>query len=134
MNWRMPSMCDNCPFDTKGPGRHLRRSLRPGFWREILRMLRYTGKHFTCHKTTHETGDGSMLVCAGSITWQNQRGLESDMQQCMERLDAMIDSDDKMSSPSGDESQGGPSNESTRNAAPHQARGRRASRQPASRT
>jgi hypothetical protein len=84
--WRMEKMCDNCPFDHVGPGRMLRASLRPGRWREILRSLR-SNLHFTCHKTGRETGNGSELICAGAIAWQEKRGLSSNLQRVMERIE-----------------------------------------------
>jgi hypothetical protein len=78
-------MCDNCPFANDGKGRFLRSTLRPGRWREILASLR-RGEHFHCHQTTEETGNGSKLVCAGSIEWQNSRGIVSEIQKIGERL------------------------------------------------
>lgn len=86
--WRMDKPCQDCPFNSKGPGLHLRKSLRPVRWREILDSLRY-GQHFPCHKTTHETGDGSDLVCAGAIAWQDKRGFSSQYVRICERLDGM---------------------------------------------
>lgn len=86
MTWRMPSPCIECPFNTKGPGAHLRKTLRAGRWRGILSALR-RGDHFTCHKTANETGDGTNLMCAGAIKWQNNRGLSSNLQRVCERLD-----------------------------------------------
>ena len=41
---------------------------------EIYAQLESDG-HFMCHKTTDETGDGSNLICAGSIEWQEAEGL-----------------------------------------------------------
>ncbi len=89
--WRMESPCENCPFNASGPGLHLRRSLRRGRWLEITRGL-LRGTYFTCHKTTHETGDGSDLVCAGAIAWQERRGASSNLQRVMERLSALTGS------------------------------------------
>lgn len=86
MNWRMKSKCADCPFHSKGPGLRLRRSLTAGRWSGILQHLR-RDSHFTCHKTTGETGDGSELMCAGAIEWQEKRGLSSQLQRVMERLD-----------------------------------------------
>lgn len=91
MIWRMPSPCENCPFNKSGKGLHLRKSLRVGRWREILLGLRM-GEYFTCHKTSDETGDGSNLVCAGSLDWNNKRGLSSNFQRVMERLDRRLHS------------------------------------------
>lgn len=84
--WRMAKPCLNCPFNSKGPGLHLRKSLGIMRWREILQALR-SDRHFTCHKTTQETGDGSMRICAGALSWQEKRGLSSNLQRVMERLD-----------------------------------------------
>jgi len=71
MTWRTEKMCCDCPFAKSGPGLHLRKSLHPRRWREILFCLRMDG-HFHCHKTTDETGDGSELLCAGSLEWQEK--------------------------------------------------------------
>lgn len=70
-------MCDNCPFDRKGQGVHLRQSLGRGRWAEILAHLRADG-HFQCHKTTDFDDDGEAkrntgLLCAGSLEWQMKR-------------------------------------------------------------
>lgn len=86
MNWRMPAMCADCPFASSGPGLHLRRTLERGRWREIQTAL-LNNQHFTCHKTTDETGDGSKLMCAGAIAWQEKRGVSSNLQRIMERLE-----------------------------------------------
>lgn len=79
--------CIDCPFNKRGPGLRLRRSLRPGRMAEIERALR-SDQHFTCHKTTVNTGDGSNRICAGSIEWQEKRGLSSNYLRICERLDA----------------------------------------------
>jgi len=84
--WRVKRMCVDCPFQTKGPGLHLRRSLRPGRWRSILYGL-MRQEYFTCHETTEETGNGSNLVCAGSIEWQDKRGVSSQYVRICERLE-----------------------------------------------
>ncbi len=86
MQWRMKEACANCPFNKGGEGLALRRSLRAGRWSEILRALR-SNTHFLCHKTTNDTGCGSNLICAGAINWQAKRGLSSNLQRIMERLD-----------------------------------------------
>lgn len=90
MAWRMASKCDNCPFAKSGPGRKLRDCLRPGRWSEITNGLR-RGLSFNCHKTTHETGDGSELICAGSIEWMEARGISTNLLRVMERLDYFKD-------------------------------------------
>lgn len=84
--WRMKDPCANCPFNKSGAGLHLRKSLYPGRWREILLGLRM-GQGFHCHKTTDETGDGSNLLCAGAISYQEKIGTSSNLQRVMERLD-----------------------------------------------
>lgn len=86
MRWKMPAPCANCPFNDDGAGLHLRNSLARGRWREITTGLR-RGEHFTCHKTTGETGDGSNLMCAGAIAYQEKLGVSSNLQRVMERLD-----------------------------------------------
>jgi hypothetical protein len=85
--WRTATMCEDCPFAARGKGQFLRKTLRPGRWREILKALR-CGNHFLCHKTTRETGNGSKLVCAGAIAWQKKRRCPSVFQQLVERLTA----------------------------------------------
>lgn len=85
MNWRMKEPCVDCPFNRSGPGLRLRRSLHPSRWREILTSLR-RDQHFTCHKTTVETGDGSKLMCAGAIAWQEKHTGPSQLQRIMERI------------------------------------------------
>lgn len=84
--WKMSAMCDNCPFAASGPGAILRKSLRPGRWQEILRALR-SDQYFPCHKTTRETGTGKPRICAGALAWQERRGLSSNFQRVMERVD-----------------------------------------------
>jgi len=84
--WRMKEQCGDCPFATKGPGHHLRVTLERGRWREIQSALERDG-HFLCHKTTDETGDGSNLLCAGAIEWQEKRGLSSQLVRIAERLE-----------------------------------------------
>jgi hypothetical protein len=70
----MKEACVDCPFNKDGPGAHLRRTLRR--WGEIQRGL-LRGEHFLCHKTTDETGDGSHLLCAGAIAFQDEHGVSS---------------------------------------------------------
>ncbi len=77
LTWRMNKMCSTCPFQKRGPGLYLRRSLRR--WREILQGLR-EGQHFYCHNTVEFDPDdeneeriiNSPLICAGSIAWQER--------------------------------------------------------------
>ena len=85
-NWKMPAPCANCPFTETFEGRHLRRSLGRERWQEITDALKHDN-HFMCHKTTPHTGDGSNLVCAGALAWQEKRGLSSNYQRVMERLE-----------------------------------------------
>jgi len=84
--WRTAKKCADCPFASSGAGLHLRRTLRRDRWREILASLR-RGESFHCHKTTDETGDGSNLVCAGSLDWQDSHGVSSQMARIAERLE-----------------------------------------------
>lgn len=84
--WRMSKPCENCPFNKTGEGAELRRSMRGKRWNEILHGLR-NNMHFPCHKTTYETGNGKNLLCAGAIQWQEKRGLTSNLQRVMERVE-----------------------------------------------
>jgi len=84
--WRMEKPCVDCPFNAWGPGLHLRKTLGRRRWSSILAGLR-AEQSFTCHKTTHETGDDSNLMCAGAIAWQNKRGISSNLQRCCEAVD-----------------------------------------------
>lgn len=68
---------------------HLRKSLHPERWREILGGLK-RGDHFICHKTGDETGDGSNLICAGAMEWQHKRGLTSQYERVCERLEYSV--------------------------------------------
>ena len=88
-NWRMASPCANCPFSKSAEGVHLRKTLGRSRWSEILGSLR-AQQHFICHKTGSETGDGSELVCAGALDWQEKHGVSSNYQRVMERLDAFM--------------------------------------------
>lgn len=84
--WRTKEMCADCPFQSSGPGLHLRKTLAKGRWKSILKDLR-DQRHFLCHKTTTETGDGSNKVCAGSIQWQDAHGISSQFARICDRLD-----------------------------------------------
>ena len=86
--WRQPESCDNCPFNTSGSGRQLRRSLDAGRWEEIIDGIR-NDEAFFCHKTTFETGDGTNLICAGALHWQHRHGVSSNLERVMERLDVI---------------------------------------------
>ena len=81
----MAGKCHDCPFMDDGPGLFLRRSLCLGRWRSILFDLR-KGLHFTCHETTEETGNGTNLVCAGSIEWQDKHECTSAYVQMVRML------------------------------------------------
>ena len=85
-SWRMDRLCADCPFAKSGAGLHLRNSLRRSRWIEILFGLR-NQEHFFCHKTTEEVGNGSNLVCAGAIEWQNKHHVSSQYVRICERLD-----------------------------------------------
>jgi hypothetical protein len=64
--------------------------LRPDRWKEIVgSLMGIDPGYFICHKTSDETGDGSRLVCAGSLAFQAEWGLASSYQQVCERLDLM---------------------------------------------
>lgn len=85
-DWRMPEPCRDCPFNKSGPGLRLRRSLASGRMAEIKRGLR-RGDYFTCHKTTVETGNGSRLLCAGALAYQEAQGVSSNYQRVCERIE-----------------------------------------------
>lgn len=87
--WRMEKKCADCPFATSGPGLHLRQTLRPGRMESIEHDL-LNNKHFTCHKTSDETGDGTNLVCAGAIEWQDAKGVSANYVRVCERLAGMF--------------------------------------------
>jgi hypothetical protein len=90
--WRMAKPCTNCPFNASGPGLRLRKSLRPGRWREITDGLRRGQEHFTCHKTGPDTGNDTNLVCAGSIAYQARLGVTSNLFRVMSRVEALVKS------------------------------------------
>lgn len=83
-----PTSCSNCPFNETGPGRQLRDGLVPGRFESIKADLdqRMT---FNCHKTTHETGDGTEKICAGALAYQRQNNCVPDAVQIGERIAAM---------------------------------------------
>ena len=91
MTYRMQEPCSNCPFTDSKEGKHLRESLMDGRMDEIYESLLSDG-HFMCHKTTddeQESGDGSNLICAGSIEWQEEQGVgASQYLRVCERLEA----------------------------------------------
>jgi hypothetical protein len=84
--WRMAKPCADCPFSKSEGGIRQAKALRPGRLASIKREL-LRGAAFTCHKTTHETGNGTNLMCAGAIDYQNSRGASSNLQRVMESLD-----------------------------------------------
>jgi phenylpropionate dioxygenase-like ring-hydroxylating dioxygenase large terminal subunit len=90
-DWRMITMCNSCPFASKGKGLALRKGLRR--WRSILATLR-RGQVFFCHKTTDDEQDDDFyiprkedLVCAGAIAWQEKHRCTSNYQRVCENLD-----------------------------------------------
>lgn len=86
MKWRVDKKCSNCPFASSGAGLYLRKTLARGRWREILNALRMDG-HFRCHKTTDETGNGTNLLCAGSLEWQEKNlGYVGQLARIMQRI------------------------------------------------
>lgn len=89
MTWRTKQKCADCPFARTGPGARLRRTLTPARWKGILHDL-MNDRHFLCHKTTEETGDGSNLVCAGAIEWQDRHGVSANFVRVMERVDGIF--------------------------------------------
>lgn len=88
--WRCEKKCAKCPFHSGGPGLALREGLGRGRWKSITDDLR-RGNHFFCHETTVETGDGTKLVCAGSIEWQDERGISSQYVRICERISAIAE-------------------------------------------
>lgn len=86
--WRMAEMCVDCPFQKSGPGKRLADSLRPGRMGSIRRGL-LRGENFECHKTTTETGNGTSLLCAGAIEYQEKMGVSSQYVRICQRLDGM---------------------------------------------
>lgn len=75
-NWKVDTMCSNCPFMEEGDGRVLRDSLGKGRWDGILFGLLHGG-HFNCHKTTNETGNGTELYCAGALAFQVEHEIDT---------------------------------------------------------
>lgn len=94
MNWRMQKPCFNCPFNESQEGLNLRRSLRR--WNSITSALLKGHEHFVCHKTSDDTGDGSNLVCAGSLLYQEENGTSSNLQRVMERIDWIYKNKEKV--------------------------------------
>ena len=86
MSWRMKEPCIDCPFSDSPQGQHLARTLRLGRMRSIKFDLLH-GQYFVCHKTSDETGDGSNLVCAGALAFQEEHGVSSNYQRVCERLE-----------------------------------------------
>lgn len=84
--WRMPEKCANCPFAESGDGLRLRKALAKGRWQSIIAGL-MRGEYFMCHKTTTETGNGTKLLCAGAIEFQEENGCTSNYQRVCENLE-----------------------------------------------
>lgn len=96
MIWRVKKKCENCPFQTSGPGLHLRKSLGRGRWSGILHSLMADG-FFPCHKTVQyddETGEakrGSGKACAGALEWQTKNlGHVGQFARIMERAEWLL--------------------------------------------
>ena len=100
--WKLERMCDNCPFSEEGAGLQLRLSLDSRRWQDIIDSLK-RGQHFLCHKTTIMDDDANAerddrkearyyphgKICAGARAWQAARGIVSDAEQIMTRMEAM---------------------------------------------
>lgn len=84
--WRMSEPCADCPFNRTGPGARLAKSLAPARMAEIKRAL-MNDESFFCHKTTDDTGNGTNLICAGALAWQESHGASSQYARICERLD-----------------------------------------------
>ena len=84
--WKMSAPCTDCPFSDSEAGKHLAKSLKRGRMAEIKRSLR-NDQCFMCHKTMPETGNGTNLICAGALAWQEERALSSNFQRVCEALD-----------------------------------------------
>ena len=85
--WRVDPPCADCPFNEAGPGRRLRDSLYPGRFAAIKRALR-AEQSFHCHKTTRETGNGTALICGGSLRWKTANRVRfNQYEQIAERLE-----------------------------------------------
>jgi len=83
--WKMTAPCIDCPFSDSEAGKHLAKSLERRM-ASIKRDLS-NDQYFLCHKTTEETGNGTNLVCAGALEWQEARGLSSNYVRACKRLD-----------------------------------------------
>lgn len=65
------TMCEDCPFGNSKAQRHMRNSLRPGRFNEILQSI-WRGFIFACHKTTSHDDGGDWVPttrdreCAGA--------------------------------------------------------------------
>lgn len=81
-------MCRDCPFHTSGPGKHLADSLAKGRL-ESIKVGLLDGDVFHCHKTTHETGDGTEKICRGALQFQIEHGAVPQAVQIGERLAAL---------------------------------------------
>ena len=100
--WKLERMCDNCPFADEGAGLQLRLSLHAVRWKEITDGL-LQGQHFLCHKTTLMDDDANAerdarkegryyphgKICAGARAWQAARGIVSDAEQIMTRMETL---------------------------------------------
>lgn len=82
----MAQPCVDCPFNESGPGYFLRTTLGKARWQSITDEMKEGDQHFICHKTSKETGNGTSLICAGSITYQAKHGVTSNLLRVMERI------------------------------------------------
>lgn len=68
----MAEMCANCQFGSSKAQQHMRKSLRPGRFKEICQAV-WRGSYFPCHKTTVHDDDGEVIPrrqemqCRGAI-------------------------------------------------------------------
>lgn len=84
MSWRMPAMCDNCPFQTNGRAIILSTDRFDGIKLAVL-----LGQAFHCHKTIHfnTTPTEDWKECAGALAFRQESGAEGAMRAWEELLD-----------------------------------------------
>ncbi len=89
--WRMPTPCQGCPFSDTEAGRRQLAALtaprRAQIKRELLGKGGREPTHFLCHKTTRECGNGTNLVCAGALAFQEKHGVSSNYQRVCESIE-----------------------------------------------
>lgn len=76
MSWRMPAMCDNCPFQTNGRAIELAPGRFDGIKSAVL-----CGQPFHCHKTVHPRIFNTAPIedwkeCAGALAFRQDAGVE----------------------------------------------------------